>query len=74
MKKLLFILILSCLSISLYSCSSSSYTSNYEDDGMSYRYKTDSEYRHNVDSVAEIYGKTPKEMEDSVENFLDATR
>lgn len=73
MKKLLFMLILSCLCISLYSCSSSSYTT-YEDDGMSYRYKTDSEYRHNVDSVAEIYGKTPKEMEDSVENFLDATR
>ena len=72
MKKLITILITLSLLVSL--CSCSSYSTNYEDDGMSYRYKTDSEYRHNVDSVAETYGKTPKEMEDSVENFLDATR
>lgn len=40
--------------------------SNNYDDGYSQQYKTDSQYRKNVDDVAGVYGKNPKDVDRAI--------
>ena len=76
MKKAVWlILVLIFILIILSSCSSqnsgtSSYSS-YNSNGYSQQYRTDSEYRNNVDSVADTYGKNSKEIDRTIQRVVN---
>ena len=61
------------LSFLLYGCSALYRPSNSNSGGSRYNtpYKTDSEYRRNVDDVAEIYGVSPEEIDRTIHNVLN---
>ncbi len=71
MKKFLWIFVLLICMVCLVSCGSKSSNRRQNNGGYSTTYQNNGEYRKNVDGAAEIYGVSPKEIDQTINRFTN---